>query len=360
MKTFDSPFVKELRKQALEKGFPLMMDFEFTGRCNLNCKMCYVHVMDDTAAKQSELSTEQWKHIFDQTIDAGMMYALLTGGECLLRPDFEELYLYLVEHGVKVRVNTNALLLNEKRIDFFCKNEPENIQVTLYGSCDGVYEAVTEKRVFSQVRENLFRLRDSGLEYHIVCTPNRFSYDDYRKMIRFLKDNQFHFLFSNNLSLVDVREAATREPFDLTQEELVNIIRIYREEYGLKPYSNDMIPAPCGACSQPVQHGSPCRAGRSAGAVTWRGVLQPCVSMTEISYSLLELPFIEAWNRLKEDCKNIAQPIECVDCAYNKICEICPTIRYNGLYSGHCNPQACEYAVKMAKAGVVKLKAKKN
>lgn len=355
MKTFDSPFVRELRKQAKEKGIPFQVDFELTGRCNFNCKMCYVHVLDDAAAKQSELTTDKWESIFDEAIEAGMMYALLTGGECLLRPDFRELYLYLYNRGVKVRVNTNALLLNEEYITFFQKHPPENIQVTLYGSCNEVYEAVTERRVFDQVRDNLFRLRDSGLEYRVVCTPNRFSFDDYPTLLDFIFENKLNIDFSSDSVLYNVREADSRAPYDLTPDECVSIGLINHRKFGKKLYSSRYIPEPGGICSQPSIFGSPCRAGRSAAAVTWKGILQPCLVFDEIRYSLLDVAFGEAWDKLKADCERIVQPVECVGCAYEKVCKLCPMVRFDGLYSGHCNMQLCELTVNMAKAGMIRL-----
>lgn len=69
-----------------------------------------------------------------QAIDAGMIKAALSGGECLTYPGFDELYLFLQSHGVSVTVMTNAVLLNEERMAFFEKHRPGAFQITLYGS----------------------------------------------------------------------------------------------------------------------------------------------------------------------------------------------------------------------------------
>ena len=71
--------------------------------------------------KSRELTTEQWKRIFDEAYDAGMMFATLTGGECLLREDFRELYLHLWNKRVMVTVLTNGYLINDDYVAFFEK-----------------------------------------------------------------------------------------------------------------------------------------------------------------------------------------------------------------------------------------------
>lgn len=80
--------------KAREKALPISGSFELTPLCNLDCKMCYVHLNKDQMAGASLLSAAQWKDIMQQAIDNGMMYARLTGGECLTYPGFKELYLF--------------------------------------------------------------------------------------------------------------------------------------------------------------------------------------------------------------------------------------------------------------------------
>jgi len=97
------------------------------------------------------LTTDQWKHIIDEAVKAGMMYARLTGGECLTYPGFKDVYLYLLEKGIEVSILSNGLLLNEEMIAFLKKHRPADIQITLYGASEAAYEAVTGVRAFHVV-----------------------------------------------------------------------------------------------------------------------------------------------------------------------------------------------------------------
>ena len=73
---------------------PVSGTFELTPRCNLNCKMCYIHMSEkEQCAAGKELTTKQWIDIGEQAVSQGMVYLLLTGGEPLIRPDFSEIYI---------------------------------------------------------------------------------------------------------------------------------------------------------------------------------------------------------------------------------------------------------------------------
>lgn len=105
--------------KSREKGIPFTGTFELTPLCNLDCRMCYVHLTREQMGGARLLEPEVWKDLMDQAIDAGMRKARLTGGECLTYPGFDELYLHLQSRGVEVMVLTNGVLLDEARTAFF-------------------------------------------------------------------------------------------------------------------------------------------------------------------------------------------------------------------------------------------------
>ena len=155
-------------EKARRGHLPMYGYFELTARCNLDCRMCYVHKSDIAAALAGELSAAEWKRIFDDAIAAGMKHALFTGGECLLRKDFEELYLYLYNRGICMDVNTNGLLLTEEKAELFAQHPPRRLQISLYGSNDDGYERVTGHREYARVIRALDLLKARGIRPHIA------------------------------------------------------------------------------------------------------------------------------------------------------------------------------------------------
>jgi MoaA/NifB/PqqE/SkfB family radical SAM enzyme len=154
--------INEAIKIARKTDTPISGSFELTPLCNLDCKMCYVHLSDPTV-KARMLSGDEWIGLMGQAIDHGMMTALLTGGEAMTHPDFKKIYMYLIEQGVSVRVKTNGILLNKEMIDLFTEYPPYVVDVSLYG-CDGEsYKAVTGHDVFDTVTENVRAAIAAGL-----------------------------------------------------------------------------------------------------------------------------------------------------------------------------------------------------
>ena len=121
------------------------LDIELTERCNNNCVHCCISLpADDLVAKERELSTAAIKDILKEAASLGCLTVRFTGGEPLLRDDFEELYLYARKRGLKVLLFTNATRITPSLAELFSRIPPlEKIEVTVYGMKKRSYEAVT-------------------------------------------------------------------------------------------------------------------------------------------------------------------------------------------------------------------------
>lgn len=138
-KSHESPFRQGRR--------PLLpgLDMELTERCNSDCIHCAINrpAGDPTAAAQ-EMTTEEVLRILSEAATLGCLSVRFTGGEPLLRPDFEELYIHARQHGMKVLLFTNACLITPRLADLFARMPPlEHIEITVYGMTRASYEAVT-------------------------------------------------------------------------------------------------------------------------------------------------------------------------------------------------------------------------
>lgn len=75
-------YIDFLTYKAAQAGIPLSGTFELTARCNLDCKMCYIHKKaNDSLVKKSEMSAAEWIDIARTAQKAGMFLLLVTGGE---------------------------------------------------------------------------------------------------------------------------------------------------------------------------------------------------------------------------------------------------------------------------------------
>lgn len=148
-------FVKDL-ESSLKRPRPLHGQIEPTYRCNLDCIHCYCKGGE---GKGNELTTQQWKDIFDQIHEEGCLWLTFTGGEPLLRDDFQELYAYALKKGFLVTVFTSGTILPSEVFEFFKSNPPFLIEISLYGATKEVYESVTQvPGSFQKLRKNIDRL----------------------------------------------------------------------------------------------------------------------------------------------------------------------------------------------------------
>jgi MoaA/NifB/PqqE/SkfB family radical SAM enzyme len=94
---------------------PIGAKFELTYACNLRCGFCYTDSPRHTLQRTPELSDEQWREVVRQSLELGIVEAVVTGGEPFLR---KELTLGVVETlaeaGVGVTLNTNGWFVDEE------------------------------------------------------------------------------------------------------------------------------------------------------------------------------------------------------------------------------------------------------
>lgn len=341
--------------KARKKNIPISGSFELTPMCNLDCRMCYVHLQKEQMNGAQLLTVDQWKDIMQQAIDAGMMYARLTGGECLTYPGFRELYLFLRSKGVEVGILSNGLLMNADMVEFLRKNPPAAIQITLYGASEDAYERVTGQRAFSRVLENIRRLDEAQMPLQIAVTPNEFMTDG-EDVIRLLHENGLHFAI--NAGLMQPREETGRKLSDAGLDAYVAMMKLRQALKG-RPVEPDCdpesLPDP-GSTTSVSEKGVRCGAGRSGFAIDWQGRMRPCNTFPCEPVEVLPLGFSEAWKRTNHTALNYPLPAECEGCAYKTICKHCVAEHASGAPAGHASPAICAWGKRMIAEGLLTIR----
>ena len=331
---------------------PVSGSFELTPLCNLDCKMCYVHLNREQLRGAELLSTETWKDLMRQAVDAGMMFAALTGGECLTYPGFKELYLFLRSMGVETTILSNGVLMDAEMVDFLVENPPTSIQITVYGASEEAYARVTGHHCFERVMENLRLLQHAMLPLRIAITPNAFMRDG-EEIVRVLHDAGFQ--YGINTVLVVPRTETERKLSDADIDTYIGMMKLDQElnggVVGIGCDVND-LPEPGGSSTNGAK-GVRCGAGRSNFSISWDGIMRPCNTFPEIAANVLELGFTEAWQRINTGVKEFPLPVECEGCAYRPQCPNCMADHASGAPIGHANPARCVYTRRMIAEGLI-------
>lgn len=348
--------MKFLGRKARYLGVPVFGSFELTPLCNLDCKMCYVHL---TKSKMSEiaplLNTQQWKDIMSQAVGAGLCSADITGGECLTYPGFRELYLHLLSMGVRVSILTNGRLLTQEMVEFFSEYVPECIQVTLYGSNEDAYERVTGNRAFTEVLSGIRRLKEANLPVRLAITVCRETHGDEMRLLELARSLDLPYTFDG--AWLDARHECDRQLEDFTPV-LDSFVQariaddLYHREQGrsksVEAHEN---------CLYDVFHegepeGLPCGGAHNSFQVNWKGDLTPCTAFSNIGFSVLENGFNVAWDRLRKAMKAWKMPQECMGCHRAKLCVACPAEKTNSQLDGSLNREVCKRIETYEKEGI--------
>ncbi|HLW83715.1 MAG TPA: pyrroloquinoline quinone biosynthesis protein PqqE [Candidatus Sulfotelmatobacter sp.] len=114
---------------------PLALIAELTHRCPLHCVYCSNPLQ--LAGTESELSTEQWTSVFQQSGKLGMLHAHFTGGEPLARPDLTELIAAARAAGLYTNLITSGIGLSEQRLAALVAAGLDHIQISFQDSREG-------------------------------------------------------------------------------------------------------------------------------------------------------------------------------------------------------------------------------
>lgn len=168
-------------------GLPLGMLAELTHRCPLQCPYC------SNPAKllkaNAELSTGQWRRVFEEAAGLGLMQVHLSGGEPTLRPDLEELVAVLSSHGVYTNLITAGVNLTRKRLEALAEAGLEHVQLSIQGADAKVTELIGHyKGGFEKKLETARHVRATGLPLTVNAPVHRHNIDQVEDFIQLALD----------------------------------------------------------------------------------------------------------------------------------------------------------------------------
>jgi radical SAM protein with 4Fe4S-binding SPASM domain len=112
------------------------------------------------------MDLELYKKIIDEIADENLQTIVrpFDGGEPLLREDIEELIRYAKDKGINyVSLNTNGVLLNEKRALSILDSRLDHIEISIDAFSEETYKALKKANSYTKVTNNvetLLKLKD--------------------------------------------------------------------------------------------------------------------------------------------------------------------------------------------------------
>ncbi|MFH1202020.1 MAG: radical SAM protein [Candidatus Omnitrophota bacterium] len=334
-------YVKELGidKVSLWKDkLPLLgsLDIELTERCNNNCIHCYINLpKDDLGAMEKEFSKVEIKDILREAASLGCIIVRFSGGEPLLREDFEELYIFARKQGLKVSIFTNATLITPHLADlFYCIPPLGKMEVSVYGMKKSSYEAITRTPgSFEAAWRGINLLLEKKIPFIVkgaVLPSNKDEIDEFEAWaatIPWMPGPPSYSMFFNLRCRQD----------DTKKNEAIKKLRVSHKE-GLKIFTRrrkvyiDEMRIFCSRFTRPMgDRLFSCGSGIRSGYINAYGGFQPCIYLRhpDMVYNLRKGSLKDALTNFFPGVREIkaVNPeylVRCARCFLKGLCEQCP------------------------------------
>jgi radical SAM protein with 4Fe4S-binding SPASM domain len=324
---------------------PIVATFELTPQCNFHCIHCYLgnHRLDKEI---HILSKEEIFHIIDELANIGVLHLALTGGECTIRADFPEVYVYAKKKGFLITVFTNASRMPEEMYDIFKKYPPFFVDISLYGASEETYEIVTGKREFANVIKTINNLYSKNICFGIKTPILKQNIGDFEAMsnICAMYDVPYRrgFVMTSTIDnethpaelMIPASEMIKNEVKDVVLAEVGFKDADITNPWGERFDNGEFVPLFI------------CNPGVNDIIVDYQGKICPCVGFRHIGISIFEKELAQIWEefsylkKIPATSKN-----KCMRCESRYFCRICPAEqerRYGDKES--IAPEICNFA----------------
>lgn len=297
---------------------PILLDWELLDKCSFKCPFCYIvgH------SHKKIVRFQQMKPALDKLINDGILYCLLTGGECTLHPDFTDIFTYLKTNGMIVEIYTNGSLITRNLIDVFKEYKPFKIEISVYGIMDKTFQANTEsKHSSSLILENILLLKREGL--NVVCkTPlNKMTLKEFEQIKSWCKENDISHYYSTDI--FNAHDGDNLQDWSMPKELSTQFDAIKLLESSTQEELEDLTPSTpsikqCFSCAV-KKYGIHINAGFQ---------LVPCSSfrVEEWKFDLIKLGYENALKAVRESVKPFFEKTvsDCIGCHASTFCKMCP------------------------------------
>ncbi|CDD12158.1 radical SAM protein [Phascolarctobacterium sp. Marseille-Q4147] len=166
-----------------EFSFPITLQFELTGACNLKCKHCYNRSGDVDRVQYTSMTPQKWKSLAKQIVEAGGIFqCIISGGEpLLLGEDLFDIMDILHEDGTSFVVITNGMLLSKEKVKRFSKYRYFWFQISIDGSTPELHDSFRGvEGSWEKAVNGAMEISDSGIPLVIAhsVTPKTLPYLD--------------------------------------------------------------------------------------------------------------------------------------------------------------------------------------
>lgn len=332
----DEGFFPRLVRKAEAAGVPISGTFDLTWRCCFRCPHCYAGPQKE---RRGELTTAEALDLLNQMAAAGCLDLLFSGGEPLLRRDFEGIYRHARECGIFLKLFTNAALVSERIAGLLADYPPDYVEVSLYAASDATATRITgDPQGLRRTLRGIDRMLRRGVRVRlksVLMTANAAEFPAIEALAASLG-----LPFRMDVAILPRLNGETA-PLSL---------RVPAEQAVRIEFSDPARRQKWARYLEQVRKMPPtralytCKAGRTDFHVDPYGKLRPCVMFPGGGLDLRALPFADAWRQISERVKKATIPVDvsCRSCNNHLLSGSCGAVaELETGFSGGCSDYLC-------------------
>ena len=142
--------IDKIKEYTEDKKVPFSVHWTLTENCNLRCLHCYM------AKKPRYVTLNDAEYIVPFIKEKGFLKITLSGGECMLNPDFTSIYKLLKRAGFLISIITNGTVFSAEIKNLFREYPPYEFYISIYGDDESSFQKATNSKVpYTQFLEGL-------------------------------------------------------------------------------------------------------------------------------------------------------------------------------------------------------------
>lgn len=299
-------------------GLPSSLHIDLTNACTERCVHCYI-----ADYSPHFLPLELGKRVLDEFREAGGMTVMLSGGECMLHPQFRDVVRYAKEQNLNVIVMSNLTRCDADMVAFLAEMQPQFVNVSLYSMTAAEHDAVTTiPGSWQKTMHAILALEEAGVPVRLaspIMQANRHALPGLRE---FAKAHRMHLIPDCDI-FGQVDHDCSNQSCSLSLAETECVWCEHRDLFYKAPFP----PERC------ALNAKVCDIGKQSMNLNAEGLFYPCDGCHGIVLgNAREQSFAEVWNCEKLQALRALTNQdfgECSHCENRPWCKVCPTRNFN-------------------------------
>lgn len=302
-----------------EHDIPAELHLDLTAACTERCVHCYLpdYPVKHIPFALAEKALREFRAMQGLTVH-------LTGGECMLHPDFERVCRLCKELNLNFVILSNLTMCDDKRIAFLAEVQPQFVNVSLYSMDEREHDAVTQ--LPGSWRRTMYAIlgcEKAGVPCRIATPLLKENQGAFPALAKFAREHRMHLIPS-----IDI---VPKSDHDCSNLDHACSAAELREALATNPDIFDR--GWSAAAAMPPSDAKVCDIGLSRLYLNSSGDYYPCDSMHGYVLGNAATDTLESiWRGEKlEYLRRLANKDfpKCLACANRPFCKVCPAFNFN-------------------------------